>query len=152
VRFLLVDRILELESGQRARAVKNVTLSEDLFTHHFPEQPLMPGTLLLECMVQVADALIREASDFEYLGLLTQVGRLRLRRIVTPGDQVELEVNLKSSDGELRGFGGQARVSGVVSASAEFTLSRRPLADFESRSEARRLFGLLQPRAIIEVE
>jgi 3-hydroxyacyl-[acyl-carrier-protein] dehydratase len=151
VRFLLVDRITQLESGVRASGVKNVTLSEDLFTHHFPEQPLMPGTLLLESMVQLADAIVREASDFQYLGILTQVTRLRLRRAVTPGDQIELEVKLKSTDGDTLTFEGQARVGGAASASTEFTLSRRLLADFEVPAEARRLFRLLQPRNIIDV-
>jgi len=152
VRFLLVDRIIQLESGRRARALKNITLSEDLFTHHFPEQPLMPGTLLLECMVQLADAVMREASDFEHLGILVQVGRLRLRRVVTPGDQIELEVKLKSTDGDAHCFDAQARVNGSVSASAEFTLLRKLLEDFETKAEARRLFRLIQPRDVINVE
>ncbi len=152
MRFLLIDRILELESGQRARGVKNVTLSEDLFTHHFPERPLMPGTLLLECMVQLGDLLLREQSDFRLLGVLRQVGRLRLRRMVGPGDQVELTVEVTASDEETATFTGQARVGGAASASAEFCLRKTPLEELESRVEAKRQFRLLRPRNPLDLE
>jgi 3-hydroxyacyl-[acyl-carrier-protein] dehydratase len=152
MRFLMVDRITALESGKLARAVKNVALSEDLFTHHFPDQPLMPGTMLLECMVQVADAIMREASNFESLGLLQHVNRLRLRRIVVPGDQVELEVKQKSSDGQQQCFEAQARVGGTVAASADFVMLSRPLEEFESVADARKLFRFLQPRNALDME
>ena len=112
----------------------------------------MPGTMLLECMVQLAATIMREASDFEHLGILAQVSRLRLRRIVTPGDQVELEVKLKSADGDSHQFEGQCRVTGSVCASAEFAMMRRPLEDFESRAEARKAFQMLQPRRLFDME
>jgi 3-hydroxyacyl-[acyl-carrier-protein] dehydratase len=152
MRFLLIDRMLELESGQRARGVKNVTLSEDLFTHHFPERPLMPGSLLLECMVQLGDLLLREQSDFRSLGILRHVSRLRLRRMVGPGDQVELSVDVASSEDETVSFVGRASVAGAASASAEFSLLKCPLEEFESRAEAQRQFRLLRPRNPFDVE
>jgi 3-hydroxyacyl-[acyl-carrier-protein] dehydratase len=63
--FLLVDRVLELETGKRIRALKNVTINEPFFTGHFPHRPVMPGVLMLEAMAQAAALL-----SFDSLGVL----------------------------------------------------------------------------------
>lgn len=143
MRLLLVDRIVELESGQSARAIKNVTLSEDFLEHHFRERPVMPGTFIAECLVQLADWIIRESSTFQQLGLLVGLSRLKLRRMVTPGDQLLLEVKLRENEGDLARFDGRAHVGDTVAASAEFELQRCPLEAFESRAEAERLLRLI---------
>jgi 3-hydroxyacyl-[acyl-carrier-protein] dehydratase len=140
VRFLMVDRIKELESGKRALGVKNVALSEDFLTHHFPETPIMPGALIVESLVQLADWIIRESSGFERVGLPIQFERARFQRIVRPGDQLHLEVELLAAEGETARFRGEASCDGRRVASARFTLGVTAAAPFQSADESRRLF------------
>lgn len=82
-----MDRILELESG-RALAQKNVTVNEPYFRGHFPQAPVMPGVLVLECMLQLAWLMHSERGGSR----LEKVRRLKFRRSVVPGDKLLLEV------------------------------------------------------------
>lgn len=98
--FLLVDRVVELEPGERIVAVKNVTANEEFFLGHFPERPVMPGVLIIEALAQTAGILLlhdREERD-SCLVYLTAVEKARFRRPVVPGDQLRLEVEI----GQLR--------------------------------------------------
>jgi 3-hydroxyacyl-[acyl-carrier-protein] dehydratase len=144
MRFLMVDRITELESGKRASAVKNVTLSEDFFTHHFPEQPIMPGALILECMVQLADWLIRENQDFHHAGLPSAFETIKFYQLVRPGDQLCLKVEvLERQNGQYR-LSGQAQCGQELVAVARFNMNVVPTADLQPIEEAKQLFQLIR--------
>jgi 3-hydroxyacyl-[acyl-carrier-protein] dehydratase len=143
MRFLLVDRILELERGRRAVGVKNVTLSEDFLAYHFPDMPIMPGMLITEALVQLADWTLREASDFQELGLAVAFDRLKFRRLVRPGDQLRLEVELLGREADEVAFKGKAAVDGALVTAAEFRLRPEPIHDWLTPDEARRLFGVM---------
>ncbi len=108
--FLLVDRILELESGKRAVGLKNVTCNEPFFQGHFPGWPVMPGVLLLEAMAQVgAVALLALPNNQGKLGLLGGVNKARFRRRVIPGDVLRIETAIIKS---RSGVGhGEARIT-----------------------------------------
>ncbi len=95
MRFLFVDKVLELEKGKFARMVKNVSNSEDYFTHHFPDLPLMPGALMLEALEQAAGILISYSLDFKALAVLEQVNNAKFRKIIRPGDQLIMEVVIR---------------------------------------------------------
>jgi 3-hydroxyacyl-[acyl-carrier-protein] dehydratase len=136
----MVDRINELESGKRARGVKNVALSEDFLTHHFPETPIMPGALIVESMVQLADWIIRESSDFARVGLAVHFESARFQRIVRPGDQLQLEVELIAAEGQTARFRATASCDGQRAASARFTLGVTAADAFHSPEDSRRLF------------
>jgi 3-hydroxyacyl-[acyl-carrier-protein] dehydratase len=143
MRFLLVDSILELESGQRAIGIKNVTMSEDFLADHFPDRPIMPGMLILEALVQLADWLVREASDFEQLGLARAFDRVKFRRLVSPGDQLRLEVEVTGrADGEVQ-FRGRAYRVEELATSANLTLALEQLDGYVEPDQARRAFRLL---------
>ncbi|HOU32986.1 MAG TPA: 3-hydroxyacyl-ACP dehydratase FabZ [Synergistaceae bacterium] len=119
--FLLVDRILEVD-GEHVIGLKNITINEPFFVGHFPDEPVMPGVLLLEAMGQVAAMLVvnlPEASGM--VSYLTGVNNARFRRPVKPGDQLITEARLikfRSRVGKVQVTG---RVDGEVAAEAELS-------------------------------
>jgi 3-hydroxyacyl-[acyl-carrier-protein] dehydratase len=97
--FLLVDRVLELEPGQRIRAIKNVTMNEEFFQGHFPHRPVMPGVMMLEALAQAAALLSFETlgvtPDDETMYYFAGIDAARFKRPVEPGDQLILDVTLE---------------------------------------------------------
>jgi len=124
--LLLVDRVIEIESGRRIVALKNVTVNEPFFSGHFPGRPLMPGVLLCEAVVQAGGLLAHHTSPDKIgrgnLAMLTALDRVRFRRQVTPGDQLRLEVETVRRRGAFWKMRGAASVEGKVAAELEFTL------------------------------
>jgi 3-hydroxyacyl-[acyl-carrier-protein] dehydratase len=96
--FLLIDRVLDLTRRQRIVAIKNVTINEPFFAGHFPNQPIMPGVLIVEAIAQAGGALLlTEVEDrSDKLMVFTGIEKARFRRPVVPGDQLRLEVEVKS--------------------------------------------------------
>ncbi|MBP1715369.1 MAG: (3R)-hydroxymyristoyl-(acyl-carrier-protein) dehydratase [Deltaproteobacteria bacterium] len=120
---LLIDRIFETESGKRIRTVKGVTANEFFLSGHFPGEPIMPGVMTLEGMIQSALLLMDELySRGKVAGSLERVDRLKFKRPVVPGDQVEFQVQLLSQENHLYKFKGKALVEGATAAEADFTL------------------------------
>jgi 3-hydroxyacyl-[acyl-carrier-protein] dehydratase len=120
--FLLVDRIIEMEPGIRALGIKNVTINEGFFQGHFPEQPIMPGVLILEALAQVAGVLAfsSEASEGRSVYFMS-IERAKFRRPVLPGDQLKLEVKILQRRGNVWKFSGSAVVEQKLATEAEFT-------------------------------
>ena len=144
MRFLLLDSILELEPGTRAVGLKNVTMSEDFLADHFPDRPIMPGVLILEALVQLADWVVRDASGFEKLGVVTGFDRIKFRRVARPGDQLRLEVDLVGSEDGTHQFRGKAHSGDAIAASANITLGEAPLGDYLDEESARASFEILR--------
>jgi 3-hydroxyacyl-[acyl-carrier-protein] dehydratase len=93
--FLLVDRIVEIEDGQRAVGIKAVTIGEPFFAGHFPGHPVMPGVLIAEALAQVGAVAVLRAAGFEgRLPFLAGLDAFRFKRQVVPGDVLRLEVTL----------------------------------------------------------
>ncbi|MBQ27479.1 MAG: 3-hydroxyacyl-[acyl-carrier-protein] dehydratase FabZ [Nitrospiraceae bacterium] len=94
--FLLVDRILELELGERIVGVKNVTINEPFFPGHFPDRPIMPGVLLIEALAQISAVLAYKSSDGHDGNLVYFMGidQAKFRKPVVPGDQLRMEVKV----------------------------------------------------------
>jgi UDP-3-O-[3-hydroxymyristoyl] N-acetylglucosamine deacetylase/3-hydroxyacyl-[acyl-carrier-protein] dehydratase len=91
--FILIDRVIELEGYRRAVGIKNVTINEPFFQGHWPEQPIMPGVLILEAMAQLAGLLLlRRLENTGKLAVLWSIDKVKLRRPVTPGDQLRIEI------------------------------------------------------------
>src|SRR4030042_1511473 len=120
--FLLVDRIIEMEPGIRALGIKNVTINEGFFQGHFPEQPIMPGVLIIEALAQVAGVLAfcSEASEGRSVYFMS-IEKAKFRRPVLPGDQLKLEVKILQRRGNVWKFSGSAVVEQKVATEAEFT-------------------------------
>jgi len=145
MRFLLVDSILELEPGARATGIKNITMSEDFLADHFPTRPIMPGSMIVESMVQLADWVVRQASDFRQLGLASSFDNLKFRRVVRPGAQLRVEVTIAERGEAEAKVHGKAYAQDTLVASASFTLSLEPIERYLDPDDARRMFLLLYP-------
>lgn len=118
--MLLVDRVLEIEPGQRIVGLKNVSANEPFFAGHFPGRPVMPGVLIIEALAQCGGLLLMgglENPEDKVIYFLSVDG-VKFRRPVIPGDQLILELDLvqgRAKRGKLKGV---ARVDGRVAAEA----------------------------------
>ncbi len=129
--FLLIDRIIELEEGKRAVAIKNVTMNEPFFQGHFPNHPVMPGVLIIEAIAQAG--VVMSLTSMETEGKIVYfagIDSVRFRKPVVPGDQLRLEVEALWSRGSLGKMKGRALVEGKVVTEGEFTFS---IVETESR-------------------
>jgi 3-hydroxyacyl-[acyl-carrier-protein] dehydratase len=114
MRFLLVDRILEYHKGKSAVGSKDVTMSEDFLADHFPRFPVMPGVLQLEAISQLASWLTFVSTDFKMKGTLAEVGTIKYKDFVKPGDQMIIEVSFASMDSEGVTFKASVKVKDKV--------------------------------------
>ena len=119
--FLLVDRIVELEPGKNAVGIKNVTINEPFFQGHFPDQPIMPGVLIVEAMAQVAGVMAFRSGMEGKSVYFMSIDKVKFRRPVVPGDQVKLEIKVLKQRGNVWKFSGAASVDGKPVSEAEFT-------------------------------
>jgi 3-hydroxyacyl-[acyl-carrier-protein] dehydratase len=120
--FLLVDRILEVEPGKRIVGIKNVTYNEPFFPGHFPGRPIMPGVLIVEAMAQTAGVLAFKSMPEEDHGrpvYFLGIDNVRFRKLVVPGDQLRLELEITKHRQSIWGFKGKALVDGKLVAEAE---------------------------------
>ncbi len=143
MRYLLVDKIVHLVKDESAVGVKNVTMSEDFLADHFPRNPVMPGALIVEAMVQLGSWLIVASKEFQYRGIVQLVTKAKFRRVVRPGDQITLKVKLKGWKEKVASLRGEAVVDKDVVASADFELKLVELESLEDPNAARELFSVL---------
>ena len=94
--FRMIDRILEIDKGKKAIALKNISIDEPYFLGHFPKDPVMPGVLILETMAQTGGLAFQSSfeSGGEGIPVLARVEEFRLKRRVIPGDQVIIEAEV----------------------------------------------------------
>lgn len=122
LRYVLIDRIVALEPPTRARGLKCVSLSDDVFGEHFPGLPVLPGALILEAFGQLGgvlvEATLRSLGKPDLYALLSMVDRAKFRRPVQPGDCIELEVTSESISEHGGQLHGRASVGGRLVAEA----------------------------------
>ncbi|WP_417836655.1 3-hydroxyacyl-ACP dehydratase FabZ [Thalassospira tepidiphila] len=119
--FLLIDKVIDIETDVRATGIKNVTMNEPQFTGHFPQQPIMPGVLIIESMAQTAAILVVQTLGADAEGKLVyfmSIDNARFRKPVTPGDVMHIHVSKKQSRGPVWKFESQVKVDGQVVAEA----------------------------------
>ena len=127
--FLLVDRVVELTPGESIVAYKNVTINEPFFNGHFPDHPVMPGVLIQEAMAQAAgilgfktmDKTPQDGSIYYFVGS----DKLRFKRPVVPGDQLQLEARIVSEKRGIWKFDVRATVNGELASSATILCADR---------------------------
>ena len=120
--YLMIDRVLE-EGPDRVVACKNVSINEPFFQGHFPQEAVMPGTLILEAMAQTcAFFQLDDDRGAPRMGYLVGADKFRVRRKVVPGDQLRLEARIARRKRELVQAEVEATVDGEVVASATISL------------------------------
>jgi len=120
--FIMIDRILELTPGEKVVALKNVTINEPFFQGHFPENPIMPGVLIIEAMGQAAAVLAAKSLDLESHGSLIYfmgMDKVKFRKPVIPGDQLIFEMKFLKQRRKVFKMSGTAYVDERVVAQAE---------------------------------
>ena len=130
--LLLVDRVLEVEKGQRIKAIKNVTINEQFFNGHFPKRPVMPGVLMIEALAQASALLafetLGQSPDDNTVYYFAGIDNARFKRPVEPGDQLIMTVKLGAVRRGIWKFDGEARVDDRIVASAEIMCTARDFA------------------------
>lgn len=121
--FILVDRVLDYKSLDYLIATKNVTINEPFFMGHFPGNPIMPGVLMLEALAQ-ASAILSNLSrtpkeGHEFLYFFAGIDKAKFKQIVTPGDQLRLEVKLVGHKRDFWRMHGEAYVGDKLACSAD---------------------------------
>jgi 3-hydroxyacyl-[acyl-carrier-protein] dehydratase len=121
--FILLDRVLSCEPGKKIVGLKNVTINEPFFQGHFPENPIMPGVMILEAMAQTAAILSYKTLHYESKGGLLYyfvgIDNARFKKPVMPGDQLILDVDMLRIVRGIGKFAAQARVNDAVVSEAE---------------------------------
>jgi len=109
--FLLIDRVDELESCKKAVGIKNVTINEPFFQGHFPENPIMPGVLIVEALAQLGAVAIMSVEENKgKLAVFAGIDQVRFKKQVTPGDTLRMEIEIISM---RRGIGKGSAVAYV---------------------------------------
>lgn len=121
--FILVDRVLDYKIFDYLVATKNVTINEPFFTGHFPGNPIMPGVLMLEALAQ-ASAILSNLSrtpkeGHEFLYFFAGINNAKFKQVVTPGDQLRLEVKLIGQKRDFWRMHGEAFVNDKLACSAD---------------------------------
>ncbi len=131
--FLLVDRVLEIDPFKTLVAIKNVTMNEPFFVGHFPQRPVMPGVLIIEALAQ-ASAILAFASTGEdpqgnTMYYFAGIDNARFKRIVEPGDQLRMEIEVIKMRKALTKMRGVAKVDGEIACSADLMSIKAPIND-----------------------
>ncbi len=122
--FLLVDKVLEIDSGKSIKALKNVTASEAHFQGHFPEEHVMPGVLIVEALAQAGAVALLSHEDYKgKTAYFAGIDKARFKRKVVPGDTLILELEITKIKGPVGKGTGRAYVDGELACAVDITFA-----------------------------
>lgn len=122
--FLLIDRITECVPREYAKGYKNVTINEEFFNGHFPENPIMPGVLQVEALAQMGAGILMTLPEYKgKLCLFTGIDKLKFRNVVRPGDRIDMEVYLTKIKGPVIKAEAKSYVNGKLTVEGELTFA-----------------------------
>jgi 3-hydroxyacyl-[acyl-carrier-protein] dehydratase len=127
--FLLVDRVTYHEKEVRIQGFKNLTINEGFFQGHFPHLPVMPGVLQIEALAQLGGVMLAFTElGKDKTGFFAGLENVRFRRMVTPGDRLDLEMTVVAMRSKIAKMRGVAKVDGQVAVEADMMFSLLPKA------------------------
>ena len=130
--FILVDKVVELMPNEFIAAVKNVSINEPYFQGHFPNRPVMPGVLILEALAQASAILAFKSTNTvpseDSLYYFAGLDKVKFKRIVEPGDQLRLEVEIVKHKQGVWKVRGVAKVGDEIACTADLTSAKRDVA------------------------
>ncbi|MHC4532245.1 MAG: 3-hydroxyacyl-ACP dehydratase FabZ family protein [Planctomycetota bacterium] len=130
MRFILIDKIVSLETGKKIKAVKTVSLAEEYLADHFPTFPVLPGVFLLQGLIESASWLVREAENFAHsMILLEQARNVKYKSFLAPGSRIEYTVEAKTIEENVSSFSGFGESGGERIVEARLGLRHFNLAD-----------------------
>lgn len=122
--FLLVDRVTECIPGVSVKGYKNVSMNEDFFNGHFPGNPIMPGVLQIEAMAQLSIFILKTQEQYkDKLGLFASIDGAKFKKMVRPGDKLEMESELIKIRGPIAKCKCKGFVDGQLAVEAELTVA-----------------------------
>lgn len=131
--LLLVDRVLDWESGKSITAIKNVTINEEFFNGHFPNKPVMPGVMTIEALAQTSALLafltMGQKPDENAVVYFLGIDNARFKRPVEPGDQLRMHVEILRQSRGIWKFQARATVDDQLAVEAELMCTMRSIAD-----------------------
>ena len=131
--LLLVDRVLNWESGKTIDAIKNVTINEEFFNGHFPNKPVMPGVMTIEALAQTSALLafltMGQKPDENAVVYFLGIDKARFKRPVEPGDQLRMHVEIVRHSRGIWKFQARATVDDQLAVEADLMCTMRSLAD-----------------------
>ena len=123
--FLLTDKVIDYKEGESCVGIKNLTYNESFFQGHFPDNPVMPGVLVIEAMAQTASVLVSKQLQKKTRGtldvLFANITNAKFKRVVRPGDKLEMFIKTIKNKLNIWFFESRASVDGKVVAEAEFS-------------------------------
>ena len=128
--FLLIDRVLDYTVRENLTAIKNVSFNEPHFIGHFPDQPIMPGVLIIEALAQATGILAFKSEVGKpvvgQIYMLVGVDKVRFKKTVEPGDQLKLYVEVMTVKRGIWKFNCKATVEEKLVTSAEIICTQKP--------------------------
>ena len=129
--FLMIDRVIQVETGKSLTAIKNVSVNEPFFMGHFPHHPVFPGVLMLECIAQasaiLASLMIDATANGKNVYLFAGLDKARFKRSVGPGDQLLIDVEFVKHIKKLWRCVGLIKVDGKLACSADVLFTHREI-------------------------
>jgi 3-hydroxyacyl-[acyl-carrier-protein] dehydratase len=127
--FMMIDKVVDWEAGVQLHAVKNITFNEPQFTGHFPDNPVMPGVLIIEALAQASGILmyltlgrVPAPNEANYL---VGIDNARFKQIVMPGDTLDLHITMGPSKRGINKFSGRAMVNNILACEADIITATR---------------------------
>ena len=137
MRFILIDKIVSLETPKSIKATKSVSLSEEYLADHFPTFPVLPGVLLLEGLIESASWLVRRTENFAHsMILLEQARNVKYKSFLAPGARIEYTAEARTIEENVSSFTGLGVSEGERIVEARFALRHFNLADRDSAMAA----------------